>query len=122
MNHHIQHDSYVYFEVFGLILFFLAWLSYILAAIVSNSRYKTWPLYRYAFWSVGILCVVITVFGPLANHSHDHFIWHMVGHLLIGMLAPLLLALGAPMTIVFRTLNVHHARWISRILKSALIK
>ncbi|EPE61667.1 putative membrane protein [Exiguobacterium sp. S17] len=42
----------------------------------------------------------------------------MIGHLLLGMLAPLCLALSAPMTLLLRTLDVHVARRVTRVLKS----
>lgn len=43
---------------------------------------------------------------------------HMVGHLFLGMLAPLLLVHAAPMTLLMRTLSVGSARRLSRVLKS----
>lgn len=42
----------------------------------------------------------------------------MVSHLLLGMLAPLLIVLAAPMTLALRTLPVNSARGLSRILRS----
>jgi putative membrane protein len=42
----------------------------------------------------------------------------MVGHLFLGMLAPLLLAHAAPVTLLMRTLSVGSARGLSRVLKS----
>ena len=44
------------------------------------------------------------------------------GHLLLGMLAPLLIALSAPMTLLLRTLNVNYARKLSRLLRSHPIR
>lgn len=46
----------------------------------------------------------------------------MMGHLLLGMLAPLLVALAAPMTLLLRTLKVHAARKLSRLLQRRLIR
>jgi putative membrane protein len=42
----------------------------------------------------------------------------MGGHLLAGMLAPLLLVLSAPVTLALRTLDVVPARRLSRLLRS----
>ena len=42
----------------------------------------------------------------------------MVGHLLLGMLAPLLLVRAAPVTLALRTLSVDSARRLSRVLGS----
>ena len=42
----------------------------------------------------------------------------MVGHVLLGMLAPLLMVLATPMTLILRTIPVRSARRLTRILKS----
>jgi putative membrane protein len=46
------------------------------------------------------------------------FTAHMVGHLLLGMIAPILLVLAAPITLALRTLDVQSARRLSKVLKS----
>jgi putative membrane protein len=86
--------------------------------VEETMRHKQWPLYRTAFWVFGVLCGVAAVVGPLANRAHMDFTAHMLGHLLLGMLAPLLMVLAAPMTLVLRILNVTLARRLSRVLKS----
>lgn len=95
---------------------------YITAVIVSCQRQKLWPLYRTAFWILGIFLSIMAVAGPLAAKAHHDFPAHMLGHLLLGMLGPLLMVLGAPITLLFRTLNVRTARRISQLLKSSLIR
>lgn len=123
-NYNIHHSNSVPFEFMMILLFVALLLTYIGAAIVS-SRYnhlRTWPLYRYLFCIIGILCAAAAMVGPLANHAHMDFTAHMVGHLLLGMLAPLLLVLAAPMTLILRTLKVTAARRLSRILKSWLVR
>jgi putative membrane protein len=45
----------------------------------------------------------------------------MVGHLLLGMMAPFLLVLSAPITLMLQTLPVIKARHVSRFLRSRLI-
>src|SRR5699024_11432968 len=47
---------------------------------------------------------------------HMDFTVHMLGHLLLGMLGPLLILHGKPMTLLMRTLKVAHARKLSKIL------
>ncbi|SFJ19472.1 cytochrome c oxidase assembly protein [Thermoflavimicrobium dichotomicum] len=130
INNHIHHGDGIHIYLADGIVpqlllalpFVLALVMYILAAVVSSSRYKQWPLYRYAFWIFGILCAAATVVGPLANRAHIDFTAHMIGHLLLGMLAPLLLVLAAPMTLALRILNVNSARCLSRILKSCPVR
>ncbi|MBP1155683.1 MULTISPECIES: cytochrome c oxidase assembly protein [unclassified Paenibacillus] len=116
---HIHHHGSAYtFELILALPFVLALVIYILAAGKSSSRHNAWPLYRTACWVFGVFCAAFAVVGPLANRSHMDFIAHMIGHVLLGMLAPLLLVLSAPMTLALRTLKVNSARRLSRMLKS----
>lgn len=103
-------------------MFFLIMIMYIVAAIQSNRFFKKWPHYRMICWFLGVGCVVVTIVGPLAAQAHTDFVVHMIIHLLLGMLAPLLLVLSAPITLLFRTLNVKSARKLSRLLRSRFVK
>jgi putative membrane protein len=115
---HFHHVSEPSFELLLAIPFVLAVLIYILLALVSNRRHKRWPFYRYLYWIFGVLSASIALIGPIANLAHVNFTMHMVGHLFLGMLAPLLLAHAAPVTLLMRTLSVGSARRLSRVLKS----
>ncbi|NEU31055.1 cytochrome c oxidase assembly protein [bacterium LRH843] len=115
---HIHQVTRPTLEIILLFLFGVILISYILAAIFSSRRHRRWPLFRTMFWTFGMLCAALAVTGPIANHAHINFAAHMLGHLLLGMLAPLFLVLAAPMTLLLRTLNVNVARCLSRILKS----
>ncbi len=117
-NNHMHHGNGDSFEFMLMLPFFMALIVYILASVLTSHRRKRWPLYRTVFWFFGVLFLALAVVGPIPNLAHTNFAAHMLGHLLLGMLAPLLLALAAPMTLILRTLNVHAARCLSRILKS----
>lgn len=92
------------------------------AVTSSNATYRKWSLYRTSSWTLGILCAISSVAGPLAARAHMDFTAHMTGHLLLGMLAPLLMALGAPFTLLLRTLPVHAARKVSKLLKGRFVR
>jgi len=99
--------------------FLVALVLYGVAVVVSNQRHKKqWPLVLSALWIVGIFCASLAVLGPVADRAHSDFRAHMVGHVLLGMLAPLLLVLAKPMTLILRTLPVRLARRLTRVLKS----
>ncbi|QUG43795.1 cytochrome c oxidase assembly protein [Psychrobacillus sp. INOP01] len=98
--------------------FTLLFVFYIVAVCLSNRKKKTWPVYRVVAWSFGVLCATLAVIGPIADLGHTDFSAHMIGHLLLGMLAPLLMALGAPITLLLRTINVPTARNLTAILRS----
>jgi putative membrane protein len=95
-------------------------IGYLLAVILSNRQYKTWPISRIFCWVFGVLCIWFAMVGPIANQSD--FTIHMISHLLLGMLAPLLMVLAAPMTLILRTCKTSHARLISRFLRNSPIR
>lgn len=121
MHHHIQIEGTA-FETTVTILLITTFLLYLIAAIITSRKYKPWPIYRYFFWGLGLFCVALSLVGPLAAFAHTNFVGHMFGHLLLGMLAPLLLVLATPMTLLLRSLNVKNARRITGVLKSRPIQ
>ena len=69
-------------------------------------------------WLLGHVAAPAAASGPLAEAADTGFVAHMVTHLLLGMLAPLLLVLAAPVTLLLRTLPLAAARRVSRVLTS----
>jgi putative membrane protein len=94
-------------------------LLYITAVLLTNKKYRKWPVARLIFWTGGILSVSLAIIGPIAEKSHMDFQVHMLGHLLLGMLGPLLLVLAAPMTLLLRVVPVKAGRIIGKLLRSA---
>ncbi|MBT2570833.1 cytochrome c oxidase assembly protein [Planococcus sp. ISL-110] len=121
MDHNLQQEMAV-LEAAAVILLFLAFLLYPLAAALTSLRYKAWPLYRIFLWCLGVFTIAITFTGPLADFAQANFVGHMWTHLLLGMLAPLLLLFAMPMTLLLRSLPVPMARNVSVVLKSRLFK
>ncbi|MFP3916857.1 cytochrome c oxidase assembly protein [Lysinibacillus telephonicus] len=95
---------------------------FIMAVYMANKKYQRWPVYRIVFFIVGILCIASALIGPIAERAHTSFQAHMIMHLLLGMLGPLLISLSAPMTLVLRSLSIKHARRLSKLLKSAYVQ
>jgi putative membrane protein len=77
-----------------------------------------WPAGRAAAWYAGLACAGVALVGPLAAAAREGFTAHMAGHVLLGMLAPLLLVLGAPVTVALRALPVGGARRLARALRT----
>lgn len=130
INNHIHHSNGTHFNhIVGTIPqlllalpFILALIMYILAVVVSNKRYKPWPIHRTFCWALSVFFAIFSVVGPLVNRAHLDFTAHMLDHLFLGMLAPLLLVLAAPMTLTIRTLSVPLARRLSKVLRSWLFR
>lgn len=72
-----------------------------------------WPWPRTASWYAGLAAATagLLLAGDFRTHA--------AGHLLLGMVAPLLLVLAAPVTLALRALPVPRARRLSRVLRSA---
>ena len=118
MHAHHEVSSNEISHLLLFIVFSLFIVLYIGAVIFTNRFYKKWPFYRTLCWCFGILCAALAVVGPLANRAHVDFTVHMIGHLLLGMLAPLLIVMAAPITLLLRTLSTKHARVLTKLLKS----
>ena len=71
-----------------------------------------WPRHRTAAWYAGLAAATA---GLLLDGD---FGTHAAGHLLLGMVAPLLLVLAAPVTLALRALPADRARRLSRLLRS----
>ncbi|MFI6108023.1 cytochrome c oxidase assembly protein [Streptomyces sp. NPDC051310] len=77
-----------------------------------------WSRARTGSFLCGLGLLGLALLPPVASFAHEDFRGHMLQHLLIGMYAPLALVLGAPVTLLLRTLPVRHARRLSRALRS----
>ena len=118
-NHSHVGDNELIFQLVLVMPFVVGLVLYFVAVVISNKRHKKqWSPKRSTLWGVGIVLALLAVVGPLAERAHVDFRAHMVGHVLLGMLAPLLLVLATPMTLILRTLPVRLARRLTRKLKS----
>ena len=121
ISHHVNnvsHVSNILPHPILILLFCSLFILYIGATIYSNRRYKRWPFHRTIFWSLGILVALIALTDPLASRAAMDFRAHMLSHLFLGMLAPLLMVLAAPMTLILRTISIPLARVLSNIIRS----
>ena len=105
----------------GAVFIFLL-VAYITAVIITNQRYKKWPIFRTICWTIGMVIALAVVVGPLANSAHYNFTAHMVSHLLLSMVAPIFMAIAKPVTLLLRTANTTLARKLTSILKSGLLR
>lgn len=119
MNHSVPGINLQLFLGVLFIFFFTAYMS---AVIISNQRYKKWPIFRTVCWTIGMSIALAAVVGPLANSAHSNFTAHMVSHILLSMVAPIFMAIAKPMTLLLRTANTTLARKLTYILKSRLLK
>ena len=102
------------------VLFAFISILYIIAVFISvkKQHWKKVDFLRVFLFMIGVICSAFAVVGPIAGRAHVDFIIHMIGHLLLGMLGPSLMVLGAPMTFILRALPVPWARQLTQLLKS----
>jgi putative copper resistance protein D len=67
-------------------------------------RGDAWPAGRTVAWLLGCAALLFTTSSGLGRYMPAMFSVHMVAHMLLSMLVPILLVLGAPMTLALRAL------------------
>lgn len=77
---------------------YLAWVRRLVA------RGDAWPVGRTVCWVLGWLVFVYAMCGAPGVYGRILFSWHMIMHMAIAMLVPLLLVPGAPVTLALRAL------------------
>jgi putative membrane protein len=82
--------------------------------LARAARRGPWPAHRIVAWYGGI---AVAGAGSALSASDDAAT-HALGHLLLGMVAPLLLVLAAPVTLALRALPADRARLLSAVLRS----
>ncbi|NUR91638.1 MAG: cytochrome c oxidase assembly protein [Nonomuraea sp.] len=96
------------------------WVVPALVAVITYAvlaSHETWNRWRTASFCTGGALLTVAFTDPVATLAATDFRGHMLQHLLIGMLAPLALVMGAPMTLMLRALPVAHARRVTRALR-----
>lgn len=79
---------------------------YIKGVVTLSRRGDKWPVSRTIFFALGISVADFAVNGGLGVYSHVAFSFHMVAHMALATLAPIGIALGAPITLALRTLPI----------------
>jgi cytochrome c oxidase assembly factor CtaG len=67
-------------------------------------RGDAWPVGRTVSYVVGVLSVMLVMCTGLNDYGMVMFSVHMVQHMVISMLSPILILLGAPITLALRAL------------------
>lgn len=84
----------------------LAVLLYGYAVVRLRRRGDAWPVNRIVFFVIGVLSIALVMCTKLNDYGMVMFSVHMVQHMVISMLSPILLLLGAPVTLALRALPV----------------
>jgi putative copper resistance protein D len=79
---------------------------YVAGVIRLHRRGDAWPVGRTVAWLLGCATLLIATSSGIGRYMPAMFSMHMIGHMLLSMLAPVLLVLGAPVTLALRALPV----------------
>ncbi|MFD9816140.1 cytochrome c oxidase assembly protein [Streptomyces sp. NPDC059080] len=91
-------------DPFFLVGSLLALVLYGWAVARLRRRGDAWPVGRTVAWVIGVLTVALVMCTQLNDYGMVMFSVHMVQHMVISMLSPILLLLGAPVTLALRAL------------------
>jgi putative copper resistance protein D len=88
--------------VIGILITLVA--LYILGVVILSRRGDKWPVGRTISFAIGISLLDFATSGGLGVYALFSFEYHMIAHMVIGMLAPIAIVLGAPITLALRSL------------------
>ncbi|THJ67892.1 cytochrome c oxidase assembly protein [Arthrobacter echini] len=95
--------------------------TYVLAARHRRHDGRGWSRWRTGSFLAGIGLLIVALVPQVSAFPPGSFAAHMYQHLLIGMYAPLALVLGAPVTLLLRSLPTRQGRRIGRVLGSVAL-
>ncbi|MCX6426708.1 MAG: cytochrome c oxidase assembly protein [Actinobacteria bacterium] len=82
----------------------LAVALYVRGVVILRRRGDRWHVGRTVAFAFGIAGIDFATSGGFGVYAHFAFSYHMISHMILGMIAPIGLVLGAPITLALRTL------------------
>jgi putative copper resistance protein D len=96
---------------------------YLLGVRRLHARGDRWSVGRtISFVGVGLGSFFVATCSGLAAYDTTLLSAHMVQHMVLAMVVPLALALGAPVTLALRTLPATPRRWLLVVLHSRVVR
>ncbi len=99
---------------------FGAW--YLQAVWALSAKGRSWSRMRTVSFVVGLVMIDLALQSPVATFSMGYFEAHMFQHLLLMVIAPPMVALGAPMTLALQTSSRRVKVRMLRVLNSQAFK
>ncbi len=78
---------------------------YIAGVVRLRRRGDAWPWHRAVLWTLGLLLLFYVTNGGVKVYGHYLFTAHMAAHMALGMMVPILLVAGAPVTLAMRAIH-----------------
>ncbi len=96
--------------------------AYLAGVMVLRRRGDAWAMGRTVAFLVGMGAFALATLSGVAAYDTTLLSVHMVQHMMLTMVVPLLLALGAPVTLALRTLPRRPKRWLLTVLHSRVAR
>jgi putative copper resistance protein D len=106
------------FPILVLVVVIGAALWYLRAQAALSSRGRHWSTKRTVSFVAGLVAVDLALQSPVATFSMGYFQAHVIQHLLLMVIGPPLLAMGAPMTLALQTSSRQAKVRLLRVLNS----
>lgn len=106
---------------------FLA-VAYLAGVRTLRRRHDAWPVHRTVLWLLGLVALLYVTCGGIAVYGRVYFSAHMIQHMALTMVAPLLLTFGAPITLLLRTCPARHdgsrgpREWVMGLIESRWVR
>ncbi|MBT8163236.1 MULTISPECIES: cytochrome c oxidase assembly protein [Arthrobacter] len=91
-------------------LVLLLFVLYGAGVFVLYRRGVRWPVGRMLWWFLGLATVLAVTATGIEGYGMELFSIHMLQHMVLNMLAPVFLVLGAPVTLLLRALPAGRGR------------
>ncbi len=117
-DHHMAHSGWDLYTVVPVVVIAVIAVTYTVLAVQRRREPRSWSLWRTASFLLGVALLILGLVPALSPYPSGDFRGHMHQHLLLGMYAPLALVLGAPMTLLLRSIPRRRGQTIGRVLRS----
>jgi putative copper resistance protein D len=91
---------------------------YLAGVVLANRTGPRWPVSRTVAFSAGLLVCVVATNGSIGVYDMALFSAHMIGHLMLVMLAPALICVGHPLELLVRASAEPWRTRVSGLLRS----
>ncbi|QAV71634.1 copper transporter [Salinibacterium sp. UTAS2018] len=93
------------FDLIWVLICAFAIFFYLAGVWRLHKRGDSWPVHRTVFWVLGMLLLFYITNGGVNVYEGYLFSMHMLGHMTLGMMIPVLLVPGAPVTLAMRAIS-----------------
>jgi putative copper resistance protein D len=108
-------------SIVALVIQVVLALAYLVGVRRLAARGRSWSHWRTASFLAATITVVVAVQSGLASYDDENFSVHVIQHLLLMNMAPILYALAAPMTLALQASSRRTQRRLLKILHHPLV-